>query len=693
MKKQLPTIFMLLFSFFVMAQQKKIDSLNLILKNHTALDSVKLDILNSLAFHYDAVDAKKGLIVADQAIDLANKLNYKEQLARAYINKANNYISVGEDSLALKLFYKSISIFESKNNLDGNASALYGIARIYQNWSDYDKAITSYYKAYYIFESKGDTISMAKMLNGVGICQMYSSNYPKAVETFLKVLRYYENEKQTKSIAYGSVLSNIGIVYNRMGNKVNLALKYHEKALKVYRTNDYKIGVANQLANLANTYDNLNQPLKAIELQEQAYNIYKDIGNKTGMANALTNIGIAYTTVPDYDKTIYYLEQTLPIYKTLNNKSNLGVVHSYLGEAYLNKRPSAKNIHEAEQHLKQAISISKETGYVEIQSEANNLLSKVYAKKGNYKKALQFKEIATVLHDSMTSQDLKDEITRLEVKYEYDKKADLAKAQTDKAQALAQAEIKRQKLIKNGSILGGSLLFFTAVFALIIYKRKRDAVSHRQEAEFNAKVADTELKALRAQLNPHFIFNSLNSINDYIQKNDSDSASAYLTKFAKIMRQTLENSNQKEITLEDDLKLMELYLQIESNRLKNKFIYKMNIDEEINMANTLVPPMILQPFIENSIWHGISKKEGMGHININIAKEGQMIVCTVEDDGVGRKNTAINGNDKNTSLGLKITKSRIDIINRNKKIKGTVTLQDKTQGLKVEVRLPLKLAI
>ena len=692
MKKQLPTIFMLLFSFFVMSQQKKIDSLNLILKNHKLLDSVKLNILNSLAFHYDAVDANKGLMIADQAIDLANKLNYKEQLARAYINKANNYISIGKDSLALKLFYKSISIFESKNNLDGNASALYGIARIYQNWSDYDKSIESYYKAYNIFESKGDKISMAKMLNGVGICQMYSSNYPKAIETLIEVLRYYEEEKQTKSIAYGSVLSNIGIIYNRMESKLNLALKYHEQALNVYKKNDYKIGIANELANLANTYDNLNQPLKAIELQEQAYNIYKDIGNKTGMANALTNMGIAYTSIPDYDKTIYYLEQTLPIYKMLNNKSNLGVVHCYLGEAYLNKTGTPKIFLEAEHHLKQAIKMSKETGYVEIQSEANNLLSKLYAKNGDYKRAFQFKEAATVLNDSITSQDLKDKITRLEVKYEYDKKADLAKAENDKVQALAKAEIERQKLLKNGSILSGSLLLIMAIFGLILYKRKRDAVSQKQEAEFNATVADTELKALRTQMNPHFIFNSLNSINDYIQKNDISSASNYLTKFAKIMRQTLENSNQKVIPLEEDLKLMELYLQIESKRLKNKFTYNINVDNQLNTINTLVPPMILQPFIENSIWHGISNKDGMGHIDIDIKRDGQMIVCVVEDNGVGRKNTITNGSNQNTSLGVKITKERIDIINKNKKIKGTVTLQDKEQGLRVEVKLPLELA-
>src|SRR5690606_33582976 len=186
--------------------------------------------------------------------------------------------------------------------------------------------------------------------------------------------------------------------------------------------------------------------------------------------------------------------------------------------------------------------------------------------------------------------------------------------ENDKKQALAQAEIQRQKLIKNGSVIGGGILIFAILCGFILYGRKR-------QADFNAKVSDTELKALRAQMNPHFIFNSLNSINDFISKNDAESASNYLVKFSKIMRQILENSNQDEISLEDDLKIMELYLQVESMRLHNKFTYAIHVDDTIDAANTLVPPLILQPFIENSIWHGISKKDSKGHIDITIKKD------------------------------------------------------------------------
>lgn len=684
MKKLLPTLSLLFFSVFINAQEKEIDSLNELLKKHKEPDTIRLNILNSLSHHYASVNVEEGILMSDQAIALAQKLDYKEQLARAYINKANNYIIAGKDSLALKLFHKIIDLSNAVNKAALNAKAFYGMARIYQNWSEYEKAIDYYNKAYHIFNAKKDNLSMAQMLNGIGICYMYSSNYPKALENFIQALHYHEIDKQTETLAYGNVLSNIGLIYGRMEHKLNLSLEYNKKALSIYELNDYKLGVANVLSNMANTYDNLNQPIKAIELQKQSYDIFKSIGNKVGMANTYTNIGIAYTSIPDYEKSIYYLEQTLPIYKELGNKNNLGIVEYYLGEVFLEMSLSVTNLTKSESHLKQAILLSKETRSIQIQADSYNALSKLYSNKQDYKKALEYKELAIVLHDSLTSQDFKDEITRLEVKYQYDKEAEIVRLEHERNQAIAHTEIERQKLIKNGSIIGGSTLVFGIICGFFLYGRKR-------KAEFNAQVSDTELKALRAQMNPHFIFNSLNSINDFISKNDAASASNYLTKFAKVMRQILENSVENDISLEEDLKILDLYLQIEAMRLKNKFTYAIKVDDTIDTENTLVPPLILQPFIENSIWHGISKKESGGHIDISIKKEGSMLICTVDDNGVGRTLKTKDSSTEKKSLGISITKKRIDIINKRKNSNGAIKLTDKEQGVRVEVTLPLQL--
>jgi LytS/YehU family sensor histidine kinase len=216
----------------------------------------------------------------------------------------------------------------------------------------------------------------------------------------------------------------------------------------------------------------------------------------------------------------------------------------------------------------------------------------------------------------------------------------------------------------------------------------------QKEAELKAEISETEMKALRAQMNPHFIFNSLNSIGDYIIKNKTELADEYLTKFAKLMRLVLENSEKKEVPLADDLKALELYMQLESLRLNNKFTYEIKTDSEINQETTLIPPLILQPFVENSIWHGIAKKEGAGHIVIDIKKQNGMINCIVEDNGVGRKKdseiASLKDSTGRRSLGMKLTKERIGIINKTKNVNATVSLTDLTPGTRVEVKLPFE---
>lgn len=154
------------------------------------------------------------------------------------------------------------------------------------------------------------------------------------------------------------------------------------------------------------------------------------------------------------------------------------------------------------------------------------------------------------------------------------------------------------------------------------------------------------------------------------------------------MRQTLENSAYKEIPLTEDIKNLDLYMSMESLRLNKKFTYEIIIDNDIDRDITLVPPMILQPYVENSIWHGIAKKDGVGKIVVMIEKSGEMLRLIVEDDGIGRQQT---GKSEKQSMGMQITQGRIDIINKLKNSNAAVKLFDKQPGTKVELMLPLEL--
>ena len=457
--------------------------------------------------------------------------------------------------------------------------------------------------------------------------------------------------------------------------------------------------MAATLANMGIVYDNTDQYEKALGMYSEAYKINSGSGYKRGMASDLSNIGVAYTNLLKYREALDYLNRSKTMYESLGDLNALGVVHNYLGVSYLyivnDHLPAFDRFRTAQRHFTKSLEYSRQAGSLEHRAETWENMAMMYLKEGNYKDALDAKNHFLALKDSIGSRSKQEEIAKLELQYQFDKKEATLMAQHEKEQALAQAEIDRQKLIRNISIFGGGALVLAILAGLLQYKRKRDAISRQLEAEFNATVADNELKALRAQLNPHFIYNSLNSIGDYFSRNDSEAGNDYLAKFAKLMRLTLEYSERKEVTLAEDMKLIELYLQIEGLRLNRKFTFKIHIDSALDPENTLVPPMILQPFIENSIWHGISPKEGNGHIDIDIKKEGGMIRYLVEDDGVGRQLENRSKTKDKTSLGIKITENRIEIINKVKQTTGGVSIVDKPngKGVKVEVRLPWEPAL
>ena len=192
--------------------------------------------------------------------------------------------------------------------------------------------------------------------------------------------------------------------------------------------------------------------------------------------------------------------------------------------------------------------------------------------------------------------------------------------------------------------------------------------SERARATFEQQAALLEMQALRAQMNPHFIFNCLNSVNRFILRNDAEAASDYLTKFSRLIRMVLNNSKKTMISLEDELECLRLYIQMEQLRFRSSFFYSVNIDENVNPDEMMVPPLVLQPFVENAIWHGLmnlpdqqSAESEKGKITIDISVENGKVKYCVQDNGVGRKKAAeLNaGKEKRQSLGLHITKERI----------------------------------
>jgi ligand-binding sensor domain-containing protein len=240
------------------------------------------------------------------------------------------------------------------------------------------------------------------------------------------------------------------------------------------------------------------------------------------------------------------------------------------------------------------------------------------------------------------------------------------------------------------------LIVGSILYALFRFRINKIRKTEEQKTAINKGMADLEMKALRSQMNPHFIFNSLNSIQKYIWENRKEDASEYLIKFARLIRLVLENSLHSSIKLSEELAALRLYIEMEHRRNNQKFDYSITIDDKVDEDKTYISPLLLQPYVENAIWHGLSQKEERGKLSIAIEKNENALICIIDDDGIGRTSAdeiKINKLNK-ISLGTNISSQRIEWLQKDAGLRADVEITDKydgknASGTKVVLTLPL----
>lgn len=489
------------------------------------------------------------------------------------------------------------------------------------------------YKALDCYNSASDIIEkqlslkkyMADVLTNIGNIYNEQKESKKALQNYRKSIQYGESKNIYQ--AY----SNMGNAYGEM-NKSDSAIYYYQKSIDLTRKNNNFLFTASNLSNMALILLTRNENGKAQKAIDEALELVK----KYNLAYAETSVYVNAATV----------------YKALGQLSDS---KSFALKA-LNTQGSLDNL--------------------VMQKSIWGTLSEVYEAEGDYKNSVDAYKKFMKASDSLTSENRRVEISRKQMQYESDKKETIAKA-----------EIGKQKVIRNAIIVVSCIALLAGTFLFLGFRKRQKIKAEQKELLLKAEISETELKALRAQMNPHFIFNALNSIADYINKNDAKSADYYLGKFAKLMRGILENSEEKEIPLSEELKMLEFYMDLESLRFKNKFNYEIKIADDINPENVLIPPMILQPFVENSILHGFAKKENEGKITIQIDKTENLLKCIIEDNGAGRKNP---NETSGRSYGVKLTKERIALFDKNRNSDSGVFYTDLETGTRVELGLPLE---
>ena len=670
------------FSLYANAQQHKVDSLQRRLKRQIQSDTIRAVLLKNISIAYRSVEPDLGMKYADSFLTLSKKLKNSKYLFEAYQLSGLNHVLKSENDKGLAFYTKAYKVALDSKNRYGQATNRHSTAYVYSISGENKKALALEKQAYKLLMNLGKKEDAISALTSIGANYFYLADYKEASKYYFKSLKLAEEVNSPKLI--GAACENIALIYKRLDNYKKSEF-YYLKSLSYYNKINHTTGLINVYNNYGALKDQQGNPKAALNLYKKGMKIAVNDKNIRAEYSLLSNIAISELALKEYQKAIIDFKKTLQFFKETNDIRNTAIMNQYYVDAIMEAPDTIlkeEGINPAEKYdtaialLKPSLEYCIEIEGLDEQKSIKELLSKFYEKKGDYVNSLKEYKGFIKLKDSIYNDENRQAILSMEVQFEADKK-----------EVLAKAEIQRQKIIKY-SVIGASGILLLSGFLLFIGFRKRQIIKHTQkEILLKAKISDTELKALRLQMNPHFIFNSLNSISDYIQKNDTKKADYYLSKFGKLMRSILENSEVKEIPIAEEIKMLELYMQLEASRLNDKFSYEFKIDPAIDIENTFIPPLILQPFVENSIWHGLAKSNETGKITIEITHNNDLLNCIVEDNGVGRTE---NLEKKNKSFGLKITKDRLELLNKMKNTNASVNIVDLEKGTRVEVNLPFE---
>ncbi|MFI5219767.1 MAG: tetratricopeptide repeat protein [Bacteroidia bacterium] len=683
--KKILIIFCLLVQFSF-AQTVKLDSLQKMLTTQTE-DSNKVNTLINLSRELLATgDYDTSNQYAFNAASLSQKIKFGKGEGRSYNIIGIIYMNQGNYPEALKNYSAALKVFKEIEDNKWIANCFTNIGEAYRLQGNYSEALKKYFAALKIREEIGDKNGIDVAYNNIGIVYMNQGNYPEALKNYFTSLKIREEDgnQQGISVSY----NNIGEVYGLQGDYAQ-ALKNHLASLKIKEKIGDKRGIAYSYGNIGIIYYNQRNYAEALRNFFSSLKISEEIGEQYGVAYTLNNIGDIYTEQHNYHEASRNYFAALKIFEEIGHKSGIASCNCNIG--IINTR--LKKYTDAKKYLNNALLLSKKLGLIDIIKNSYSGLTVLDSATGNWKDAFIHEKLYVLYRDSLVNEESTKKTVQTQMQYEFDKKQTEQKAVQEKKDVLTKAEIAKQKLIRNSTFGGVGL---AGIFSFLLVH----SFNRKNKASFEKQISDVEMKALRSQMNPHFIFNSLHSINKFMMDNDKGNASEFLSKFSKLMRAVLENSREREVSLEKDLSALELYMQLESLRFQNKFQYKIEVDENIDKENTLVPPLMLQPFVENSIIHGISNKDN-GMIQIKIKKENDMIHCSVEDNGIGREEAmsiSSTEKEKSKSLAMNITHERISILNQLKKAKAALNIFDlkdaenNPAGLRVELNLPLELA-
>lgn len=636
-----------------------------------------------------------------QALEMATNLDYAHGIGRALSAIAVNYFRTGQYNQSLNFMEKGLEFARKDGQMRDVAIGLNNIGSIYTILGEYETALKTHMEALTIATASNIPSGIATSRGNIGNVYFYLNDYDATIEHYLAALEAYEQMEMPLQMMILNI--NIGNVYLKQGAYDQaLAHLYTARELnKTVQNNDF---IADAYNNMGIIYSAQNRHDEALEMHQMSLKIKEEVSDLKGIANSHKNLGVINMKLNNLEKSKDHLEYSLELSTQIGDKNSIYGVYrdlssldSLIGnfkdalthyQLYTIYKDSIINeaSNQAIAELKIQYETKKKDAEIALLSKAKEIQRLELDKN---MEALKVQNLDIIRHQ----QEIEMQHLMLEVKdRELNQHQAELEAHTSKLEiALLEKELNEQEANKHK--LQKRVMLFSILGLLVFMAGGIHFLLYRKRTAFKLKEASLELKALRAQMKPHFLFNALNSVRNYIQMNNNEKATAYLLNFSTLMRSVLNGSTKEEVCLSDELNTLKLYLELEKSNLEDKLSYTIHVDDQIETDNTMISPLLIQPFVENAILHGIAPKPTPGQITIRFRKNRSKLYITIEDDGIGREESL--KKDKNNllktkSLGLEITKERLQMLSLKHNSESKVQFIDLEQGLRVELSIPFK---
>ncbi|MBA4134421.1 MAG: hypothetical protein C0525_06820 [Flavobacterium sp.] len=505
-----------------------------------------------------------------------------------------------------------------------------------------------------------------RALNCMGNYYYQQAIYDKAIAFYTVAIKIAEKNKDDKNIIIGK--SNLASLYTRT-NEIQKALQlFHEIDKRLIKTGyEFSQNRAAVLTNMGLAYSSVKQHTDAIRCHQKTLEICTKKNLVFGIALAESNIGDELIKSNRHTEALNHLILSKKESEKNGFDNFLGQIYKNLAEVHWQQKKQDSAVF----YLNKSIAVSEKINDQNALLLANNLLHRYHANQNNYKMAYQTLLNFNSVNQNIFNKEKQNSIAEISTKYETEKKEAQIKALSQQKK-IADLESQKQKSITIAITL---FLLSLLIIGYLLFKRYKANQKNEllkvtlEETEktlkAEKKAAESELKALKSQMNPHFIFNALNSIQEQFMFGDKLLANEQMGNFTTLTRQILTVSGKKQISLATEVDILTKYLELEKMRFDSDFTYHIKIAENIDDEYTELPPMLIQPFVENSIKHGLLHKKGLKelHLTFTLNDDETFLICTIQDNGIGRaQSKAIQQKNKHNSFSTSAIAQRLELL-------------------------------